>query len=137
MYGTRKQLTRELKRAFSAGEPLTLLVWTTQSIASLAQSHGITETEAGQVLALLGEIPMREYQQKGVSFDTTIRLLGAIRSKRRPIAVPCDVLAQLVSIAERTVETEKNIAQDDGDPLPEHVITGLKAIRQVQALLAA
>ncbi|MEQ9883278.1 DUF1380 family protein [Pectobacterium brasiliense] len=137
MYGTRKQLTRELKQMFAADEPLALLVWTEESVEMIGASHGIRDTEAARVLVALGEIPMRDYQTKGVSPDTLYSLLNSVRAKGRPIGVPADLLTSLLTSAEQWLEMEKNIAQDDQAPLTDVVAQALADVDRVRQLLAA
>ncbi|QKJ89339.1 hypothetical protein PMPD1_4441 (plasmid) [Paramixta manurensis] len=79
MYGTRKELTRELKRMFAAAEPLAILVWTADSVSALAEASAITEDEAERVLAEIGAITMDDHQAEGVSVATVRDLLAGIR----------------------------------------------------------
>lgn len=137
MYGTRKEITHELKRMFAADEPIALLVWTTESVKSLACSHGITELEATKVLAVIGQTPMNEYQSKGVSFSSVIDALRNVRNARRPVTVPADVLARLAIFAEMALETESNIAYDDKTDLSQDIVEGLEDLKRIEALLAA
>ncbi|MBN3263006.1 DUF1380 family protein [Pectobacterium brasiliense] len=137
MYGTRKQLTHELKKRFAADEPLALLVWTAESVSALGESHGISETESNRILAAIGEIPMSDYQTKGVSLDTVYALLDSVRAKKRPIGVPADLLTSLLTSAEQWVEMEKHIAQDDNEPLTDVVTLALADVDRVRQLLAA
>ncbi|RDL15605.1 DUF1380 family protein [Serratia fonticola] len=137
MYGTRIEITRELKRMFSADEPLAVLIWTTESVTSLAQSHGISESEATKVLARIGDIPMQEYQSHGVSFSSVIDVLRLVRNENRVVEVPADVLARLAGFADIALEIESGIAQDDNDPLLPETIQGYEALDKVKALLAS
>lgn len=135
MYGTRKEITHELKRLFAADVPLAVFVWTTESVKVLAQSHGITDTEADAVLVRLGNQPVHEYQQNGVSWDTVLDELTAARAERRPVQIPADRLARLVRLAEQAVEIQEGIAQDDREPLSGDVIRGKVDIAHVRAVL--
>lgn len=137
MYGTRKEITHELKRMFAADEPIALLVWTTESVKSLARSHGITESEATKVLAEIGQMPMHEYQSKGVSFSSVIDALRIVRNAKRSVTVPADLLARLAVFAEMALETESNIAYDDKTDLSQDLVEGLEDLEKVKALLAA
>ncbi|MEQ9971386.1 DUF1380 family protein [Pectobacterium carotovorum] len=137
MYGTRKQLTRELKQMFAADEPLALLVWTEESVKMIGTSHGVSDAEAARLLVAIGEIPMRDYQNKGVSPDTLYSLLNSVREQRQPIAVPANLLVSLLTSAEQWVEMEKNIAQDDAEPLTDVVAQALADVDRVRQLLAA
>ncbi|AZS59297.1 MULTISPECIES: DUF1380 family protein [Pectobacterium] len=137
MYGTRKQLTRELKQMFSADEPLALLVWTEESVKMIGASHGIRGEEAARVLVAIGEIPMREYHDKGVSPDTLYSLLNSIRTEKRPIAVPANLLESVLTSAEQWLAMEKDIAQDDQAPLTDVVTQALADANRVRQLLAA
>lgn len=137
MYGTRLEITRELKRMFSADEPLAVLVWTTESVKFLVQSHGVTESEATKVLTRIGDIPMQEYQNHGVSFSSVIEVLRLVRNENRVVEVPADVLARLAVLADIALEIECGIAQDDSDPLLPEKIQGYEDLDKVKALLAA
>lgn len=137
MYGTRLEIIRELKRMFSAEEPLAVLVWTTESVMSLAQSHGITESEATKVLARIGDIPMQEYQNQGVSFSSVINVLRLVRNEDRVVEVPADVLERLTVFAGMALEIESGIAQDDKIELLPELVQGFEDLDRVKALLAA
>lgn len=137
MYGTRKEVTHELKRVFEAGEPLALLVWTTESVKAMAQSHGMTDSEAESVLAHIGTLPMQEYQQKGVSSNTVLACLSEIRAQNRTVVVPADVLSRVVLIAEQALELEKWTAKNDRTPIPNFVYCGFDDVAQIRNVLNA
>lgn len=137
MYGTRKQLTGELKQMFAADEPLALLVWTEESVKMLGASRGICDAEAARILVAIGEIAMSDYQTNGVSLDTVRRLLNSIRTEKRPIAVPANLLESLLTSAEQWLEMEKHIAQDEQAPLTDVVTQALADVNRVRQLLAA
>jgi len=137
MYGTRKEMTRALNEMFTADEPLALLVWTTESVVAMAESHGITETEACDVLALVGDLPMSEHQRNGVSYQTIMEALTLIRVEKRPVNVPADLLARLIEFAGMALDVERGIAQDDQAPLPHEVVQGLDTLTKVKNLLDA
>jgi hypothetical protein len=135
MYGIRKEITHELKRQFAADEVMVVLIWTTESVMALAQSHGITDVEADSVLYRLGKRSMQEYQQYGISCDTVLDELMAFRAEQRPVQIPADRLARLVRLAEQALEIQEGIAQDDREPLPGDVIRGKNDIAHVRAAL--
>ncbi|WP_324724488.1 DUF1380 family protein [Lelliottia sp. JS-SCA-14] len=137
MYGTRKELTRELKDAFVADEPLALLVWTTESIKSWLRAHGITESEAAEVLIGIGNLPMRDHQSDGVSFDTIANLLNGVRSQSRPINVPADVLMPLSESAERALKTIREMETDCELPASDYVDGAFADVALLRELLAA
>lgn len=135
MYGDRKEVTHELKRLFAADEFLLVLIWTTESVKALAQSHGITDVEADTVLYRLGKRPMQEYQQYGISCDTVLDELTAVRAEQRPVQISADRLERLLKLAEQAVEIQAGIAQDDHNPVPGEVICGRADIAHVRAAL--
>lgn len=137
MYGTRKEITHELKRLFAADEPLALLAWTTESVKAMTQSHGITDIEAGSILVSIGNMLMQEYQQKGVSSSTVFDLLTEVRTEGRRVNVPANILKKLALFAEKALEIERCVAQGDRVSLPESVVQGKAALVKLNALLEA
>ena len=135
MYGIRKEITHELKRQFAADEIMVVLIWTTESVMALAQSHGITDVEAETVLYRLGRKPMQEYQQQGISCNTVLDELTAVRAEQRPVQIPADRLARLVRLAEQALEIQEGIAHDDREPLSGDVIRGKADIAHTRAVL--
>jgi hypothetical protein len=137
MYGTRKQLTRELKRAFTADEPLALLVWTTGSVAAWLGARGITDDEAVAILARIGNFSMRDHQSDGVSFPVIADLLNSVRADARQVNIPAELLARLNENAELALSIIRQGECDGGLPASELVEHGLEAVAQVRELLAA
>lgn len=131
MYGTRKQLTHEMKKMFAKDEPLALMIWTIEGVKYLGNSHGITETEAERVLVGIGEKQMDDK----ILFETVLDVMRTVRSKQRPIGVPADLLTSLLSSAEQWINMENNIAQDDEIPLSDVVAQALADINHVRQLL--
>lgn len=135
MYGTRKQLTRKLKEMFVAEEMLALHVWTVESVKSLGESHGITETEAETMLSVIGNIAMYEYQRSGISKDSFNNLLTSIRKEMKLVKVPADLLESVLTSAENCLDIEVNISRDDNEPLQDNVIRAIEDVKRVRKLL--
>ncbi|HEY2455105.1 MAG TPA: DUF1380 family protein [Scandinavium sp.] len=137
MYGTRKQLTRRLKCAFDANEPLALLVWTTDCVTALCGSLNITEQEAALLLSHIGSLPMSDHQAYGVSFSSASQLLSKIRSKPRPVTVSADTLARLSETAETSLKIISDMEGDGGLPESTLVREGRALVAEMRSLLAA
>lgn len=135
MYGTRKQLTRKLKKMFVAEEMLALHFWTVESVKSLGESHGITETEAETMLTVIGNIAMYEYQRTGIPEDTFNNFLTSIRKEKKLVNVPADLLESVLASAEDGLDIEKNISRDDNEPLQDNVIRAIENVKRVRRLL--
>ncbi|CAI2539831.1 DUF1380 domain-containing protein [Serratia liquefaciens] len=81
MYGTREFLCQTLAEMYPAGEPLALLVLTSDWIGAIAEGieHSLTERETLNVLEKLGTLPEDDCPLSGVSLDTVAGLVGVGR----------------------------------------------------------
>lgn len=99
MYGTREELCIQLENMFTSDEPLTLLVWTSNSVlaACRAQNQYPTEEEALVLLKAIGDTHMAVYQIKGVTQASVNDMLTQHReSANRLVSVPAVLLSRVL-----------------------------------------
>jgi len=102
MYGTRKTLNTQLKRAFGNEEPFALLIWTREQIENIALAEGygvVTDSEVEHILKTIGDMGLYDHTAKGISWHTVGVMLRRLRIEQRTLEVPVDLLARLTDIA--------------------------------------
>jgi len=135
MYGTRKEVTRLMKRAFGGGERLALLVWTAQDV--MAQAEDMTAQEADAILCAIGNVGLYDHMEEGISSRTVRELLAGLRAGRATVTLDADLLARVMRTAEQALNAEDGAAWDAGAGTPPTIRDGLADIARVRALLAA
>ena len=135
MYGTRKEVTRLIKRAFGGEEKLALLVWTEQDV--MAQAEDMTVQEADAILCAIGNAGLYDHMEEGISSCTVRELLAGLRSGRETVTLDADLLARVMRTAEHALSAADGAAWDAGAGTPAAVRDGLADIARVRALLAA
>lgn len=89
MYGTRNELTARLAHMCPADEAIALFAWDTDCVRT--QDEVMSDSEAVEVLALIGHMPADVWQEEGITFTTVQSLwpqewasvLRASRHRRR------------------------------------------------------
>lgn len=135
MYGTRKEVTRLIKRAFGGEEKLALLVWSEQDV--MAQAEDMTVQEADAILCAIGNAGLYDHMEEGISSRTVRELLAGLRSGRKTVTLDAGLLARVMRTAEHALNAEDGAAWDAGAGTPPAVRAGLADIARVRALLAA
>ncbi|MED7793132.1 DUF1380 family protein [Klebsiella aerogenes] len=133
MYGTRTELTARLAQMYPADEPIALFVWDTDNVR--AQEEDMSDSEAADVLALIGNLPAEVWQVEGVSFATVQTLLADYRQYERQVRVPEVLLTKLFLAVEQDLWPQEWAARDAGQPVPEPVARVLSMVTQMRALI--
>ncbi|WP_168403382.1 DUF1380 family protein [Erwinia amylovora] len=97
MYGTRKELNRNLKRMFGREERIALLIWTRQDVQALVA--GMTPPEADAVLREIGGTGTGDHAEEGISHGTVKEIYAGLRVERPDVPVSVDMLERLTNIA--------------------------------------
>lgn len=133
MYGTRNELTARLAQMYPGDEAIALFVWDTDCVKT--QDETMSDSEAAEVLALIGHMPAEVWQEEGITFATVQSLLAQCREEERQIRVPAVLLAKLVLAVEQSQWPQEWAARDAGLPVPEAVARTLGMAAQVRALM--
>lgn len=96
MYGTRKELNRNLKRMFGREERIALLIWTKQDVQALVA--GMTPPEADAVLREIGGTGTGDHAEEGISHGTVKEIYAGIRAPAPRLQVSTDELLKLTEI---------------------------------------
>lgn len=132
MYGTRAELTARLAQMYPADEAIALFVWDTDCVKS---QEDMSDSEASEVLALIGHMPAEVWQEEGITFATVQSLLAQCREEERQIRVPAVLLAKLVLAVEQSLWPQEWAARDAGQPVPEAVTRTLGMAAQMRVLM--
>ncbi|QEW34553.1 DUF1380 domain-containing protein (plasmid) [Erwinia billingiae] len=135
MYGTRKEINRLMKRAFTREEKLAVLIWTAQDV--MAQAEDMTEQEADAILNAIGNVGLGKHMEEGISVQTVGELLASLRAGSRTVTLDAWLLERVTRTAERALVAEDGAAWDAGAGTPHTVRDALNDITRVRALLAA
>lgn len=137
MYGTREFLCQTLAEMYPAGEPLALLVLTSDWIGAIAEGieHSLTERETLNVLEKLGTLPEDDCPLSCVSLDTVAGLIAQVKSETRLVSVPADLLDMLATTAEQALWPQEWQARDENRTVPENLTRKFADIVQVRDLL--
>lgn len=135
MYGTRKEISQRMKRAFTASEKMAVLVWT--SLDVMARAEDMTPHEADVILQTIGSAGLGDHAEEGVSQSTVLELLAGLRARGRAVTLSADLLERVTQAAEHALLAGEGAAWDAGREGPAAVCEGLADIARVRALLAA
>ena len=133
MYGTRTELTARLAQMYPGDETIALFVWDTDCVKT--QDEAMSDSEAADVLALIGHIPAEVWQEEGITFATVQSLLAHCREEERQIRVPAVLLAKLVLAVEQSLWPQEWVARDAGQPVSEAVTRTLGMAAQMRVLM--
>jgi hypothetical protein len=97
MYGTRKEISRKMKRAFACTEKLAVLIWTEQDV--MAQAEDMTVQEAREILSAIGKVGLYDHLEEGVSYHTVQELLAGLRAERRAVTLDAGLLERVTRTA--------------------------------------
>lgn len=103
MFGTRKEISKKLKRAFARDEKMAVLVWTLLDVQAV---ENMTEEEAEAILCSIGNVGMGDHIEEGISESTVKEMLAGLRADISVVEVPSDVLARIVDTAERVLKSD-------------------------------
>lgn len=133
MYGTRNELTARLAQMYPGDEAIALFVWDTDCVKT--QDEAMSDSEAAEVLALIGHMPAEVWQEEGSTFATVQSLLARCREEERQIRVPAVLLARLVLAVEQSLCPQEWAVRDADQPVPEAVTRTLGMAAQMRVLM--
>ncbi|HFD2071621.1 hypothetical protein PTR30_20855 [Serratia marcescens] len=130
MFGSVKDVAAELFREYGSEEPITVLIWDTQSVRYALERHNPTPTpqDVLAILETMGCTDIDEYQRRGIGHEFVAEVMRRIveaRTATDSVTVNKLELQRLLHFAANRLDSDRAEEMTEDEREAMHTIDGL------------
>ncbi|ASL86035.1 MULTISPECIES: DUF1380 family protein [Serratia] len=128
MFGSVKEVAAELFREYGSEEPITVLIWDTQSVRYALEKHNPTPQDVLAILETMGCTDIDEYQRRGIGHEFVAEVMRGVveaRSATDSVTVNKLELQRLLHFAANRLDSDRAEEMTEEEREAMHTIDGL------------